>query len=195
MVEESKNKSKKDLEEKFNNVCFTIYSEMKHLELYIEIFKEFEINCSQNSKLINIIKYNFHFQIVSIFSRIIERPKGKSANIFYIKNIINSEINNLPKNENEKNILIQLSSDIDNFIKKYKDDIKVFRDIKNVKISHNDLMLAKLNQEMRLNYSLVRMTEIKNYLINIFKRFSRKDNFKQEDLNEIKNEVGSFCLK
>ncbi|MBU4030705.1 hypothetical protein KJ756_00865, partial [Patescibacteria group bacterium] len=56
-------------------------------------------------------------------------------------------------------------------------------------------ILAKLNQEKILKYDLVRMTEIKNYLINIFKKISRKGNFKQEDLNEIKNEVSLFCRK
>jgi len=188
-------KNNNDLKEKFDNVCFTIYSEIKHLELYIELVREFEIHENSNSELIKIIKNSLQFQIASIFSRIVEDPNRNSVNIFYIKKFINSEINNLSKNENEKNILIQLSSDIDSFIKKYKVDTKVFEDIKNVKISHNDLMLGKSKQEMSLNYSLVRMTEIKNYLINIFKKFIPKDNFKQEALNKIKNEVGLFCSK
>lgn len=183
------------LKEKFDNVCFTIYSEIKNLELYIELVREFEIKGNSNSELIKIIKASFGFQIASIFSRIVEDSKRNSANIFYIKRFINSEINNLSKNENEKNILIQVKADIDSFVEKYKIDIKVFGDIKNVKISHNDLPLAKLNQEKSLNYNLVRMTEIKNYLINIFEKISRKGNFKQKTLNEIKNEVGLLCSK
>ncbi|MBU4338044.1 hypothetical protein KKB43_01675 [Patescibacteria group bacterium] len=181
--------------EKFDNVCFTVYSEIRSLELYIELVREFEINGNSNSELIKTIKDSFGFQIASIFSRIVEDSKRNSANIFYIKRFINSEINNLSKNENEKNILRQAKSDIGSFIEKYKIDIEVFRGIKNVKISHNDLILAKLNQEKILKYDLVRMTEIKNYLINIFKKISRKGNFKQEDLNEIKNEVSLFCRK
>jgi len=88
-----------------------------------------------------------------------------------------------------------LISDIDSFIEKYEVDIEVFQDMKNNKISHNNLMLAKLKQEKRLKYSPVRMTEITNFLINIFKKFVPKDNFKKEYLNEIKNEVGLFCSK
>jgi len=93
------------LKEKFNNVCFTIYSEIKHLELYIELVREFGMKGNSNSELIKTIKDSFGFQIASIFSRIVEDPKRKSsnsANIFYIKKFINSEINNLSKDENKK---------------------------------------------------------------------------------------------
>lgn len=181
--------------EKFNNVCFAIYSEAKHLELYIELLGEFEKTRNSDSELIKIIKNSFGLQIACIFSRIVENPIRKSANIHYIKRFVNSEIKKLSKNKIEEEMLRQLISDIDSFEKTYGVDGEVFKNIKDVGISHNDLVLAKLGQIKTVNFSLVRMTEIANYLMNIFKKFipKGKDNFKPEFIIKIKNEIDLFC--
>jgi len=177
------------LNEKFSNVCFTIYSEIKHLELYLELLREFEKNASSGSELIKIIKNSIGHQIVTIFSRIVEGASRNSANIFYIRNFVNSEIGNI--SGYDKEILKRLLVDIDNFAEEYANDIKIFEDVKDVKISHNDLKLAKLGQTKTLNFSLTRMTEITNKLIEIFKKFipEDKDNFSPEFIKKIKNEV------
>lgn len=181
------------LKEKLDNLCFTIFCEIKHLELYVELLGEFEVKGKPDSELIKIIKNSFGFQIASIFSRITEKQNRESANIFYIQNTIKFNINKISETESEKNELLKLSTDISDFAKKYKADIQVFGDIKDVKISHNDLKLAKSKQEKRLQFSLTRMREIKNDLIKIFKKFEGKTNFETKVLDKIKNEVDLFC--